>query len=730
MKNGMLFISLLLINTIFSQNYTIKGRVFHDKTPIKDCNIFVSNTLNGTVSDKDGYFTLDFSTEKQTIKIVFSHVEFQEFDIDESPVMLSSKVLNINLVQVNKLDEIVIFSGKRDKAGYISGLSSLDLVTTPTALGDAMTAISTSLPGNQINPNDGRFFVRGGDHYETKVFINDLNVHYPFSANGSNLVNRGRFSPFLFEGIAFSAGGFEAEYGRALSSVLLMNTKSSILNDKAELAIKTTGIDFSIDRRIARKASLSSTISYTNLGPYRTLFPSRYKWNEDYNVLAAEIGTVVYLKKGYFKSYNKLDRTRLDYEHYDISIGQTINTKIIEDNLYSNNSLNLTFNNKFKFYTGVVYSDNHRNIDGVISNESKSLTVDKLLQVKIKGEYNFQELGLKAKFGFEQFWNKFYLDFKSSLDSEKKGGEIDINTSSAFVDLDLKITNKLMFKTGIRSDYTKRLDENVISPRLRLNYEIIPNFTLSPYYGVYYQSPQNSNLILDFEKNLKNEKAVQKGLNAFWSKESRVFFIDVYEKEYKHLVKYDLTSDGLNLYNFNNSGSGYAKGLDVFFWDKKSFRNFEYQLSYTYIDAKRDYKNFPEISFPNYFSKHNASVVTKYWYGKLRSLISLSYIYSSGNPYTNPNIAGFNNSFTKPYNSLNLSSTFLISNKLILHASVSNITDFSNTASYNYSKNPNANGVYPEQKILPSSDQFFFLGIFYKLDGRKNTKDSIDEINE
>ena len=41
----------------------------------------------------------------------------------------------------------------------------------------------------------------------------------------------------------------------------------------------------------------------------------------------------------------------------------------------------------------------------------------------------------------------------------------------------------------------------------------------------------------------------------------------------------------------DNSGSGYAKGFDIFLRDKKSIRNFEYWISYSFIDTKRLYQN-------------------------------------------------------------------------------------------------------------------------------------------
>lgn len=724
------FIFLFIVtNPLFSQNIIIKGNISDGRHPVFDCNIYIKNTLIGTTSDENGDFDLIVKNVNDTLKLVFSYMGYKEHHINGVAKFLAKKKHKIVLKEDNILDDVLIFSEKKVRAGYISGLSAIDIITTPSAMGDAMTGISTSLPGNQIDPNDGRFFVRGGDYYETKVFINDMNVHSPFTSNGPNLPNRGRFSPFLFDGISFSAGGFEAEYGRALSSVLLMNTKSKIIKDETQISIKSVGVDAGITKILSEKLSLTATVDYTHLGPYRSIFPSRYKWNEDYNTLAGEISSVFNLPNGTIKSYNRYDQTRLDYTRFDLGFGTDIDTKIYEKNFYSNNSMNLKLGKKFKFYSGIVYSFNERDVYGVFTPVDYTFVKDNLLHIKTKVENKFFDAKLITKVGVEYFNNKYYSDYKDEYADNFFIGDVNNNIFSSFIDIDYKISSKLLLKTGLRTDYSISIKESIVSPRIRLNYEPFSNFTASPYYGNYNQTPQNGVLIFDLENNLKSERADQYGLNLFWKKDKRIVYIDAYKKEYKDLVKFTFAPSSSRPVNLSNSGKGYANGLDVFFWDKKTFKDIEYRISYTYIDAKRDYQNYPGISFPNFYSRHNASFVTKYWINKIRSLISLNYVYSSGNPYTNPNIEGFNNSFTKSYNSLSLSYSFLFSDNLFIYSSISNILNFKNVASYDYSSTPNDNGVFEEQVILPSSDHFFFIGLFYRFGGVKSNKDKMKQIN-
>jgi hypothetical protein len=58
-------------------------------------------------------------------------------------------------------------------------------------------------------------------------------------------------------------------------------------------------------------------------------------------------------------------------------------------------------------------------------------------------------------------------------------------------------------------------------------------------------------------------------------------------RRFSDLVKFTETP----YLTFNNSGLGYAKGLDLFWRDGKINNNLEYWVSYSYIDTERDYKN-------------------------------------------------------------------------------------------------------------------------------------------
>lgn len=199
---------------------------------------------------------------------------------------------------------------------------------------------------------------------------------------------------------------------------------------------------------------------------------------------------------------------------------------------------------------------------------------------------------------------------------------------------------------------------------------------------------------------------------------SALFRSEIYFKDYNDLVKYD-TQIAQYDSNYNNNGFGFAKGLDVFWRDNKSIKYLEYWVSYSYIDTKRDYKNYEAEVTPSFVAKNNFSIVTKYRINDWKSSVGLSYSFNSGRPYDNPNEMSFMNGKVKSSNNVSMSWAYLLSQQKILFVSISNILGTENVFGYDYANVPNASGVYNRRAITPTADRFFFVGFFWTISDNK-----------
>jgi len=93
----------------FSQNFEhveISGRVVVDRNDLEGITVYNTSSNLGTVTDKEGVFTLKVSLNDL---VQFAALQFQNFEIVITQEILDSKVLTVFLVeQVNKLDEVII----------------------------------------------------------------------------------------------------------------------------------------------------------------------------------------------------------------------------------------------------------------------------------------------------------------------------------------------------------------------------------------------------------------------------------------------------------------------------------------------------------------------------------------------------------------------------------------------------------------------------------------------
>ncbi len=238
------------------------------------------------------------------------------------------------------------------------------------------------------------------------------------------------------------------------------------------------------------------------------------------------------------------------------------------------------------------------------------------------------------------------------------------------------------------------------------------NFSLA--YGKFRQSPVNELLRLD--RSIDQEKADHYIVSYQLVENNRTFRAEVYYKKYNDLVKY-LNPERTSI---NNSGDGYAKGLELFWRDNRSVKNLDYWISYSYLDTERDYLDFPNEAVPGFASAHNFSVVYKYFFTNLKTQFGATYSFTSGRPYNDPNEEIFNGGKTKSYQDLSVNLAYLPRPNLIIYFSATNLIGHNNIFGYEYSTKLNEEGFYNRRAITQPAKHFLFLGVFLTLSKDKS----------
>ena len=710
------FLLLIFPSVLLSQNI-VSGTVLDNKgVPVFGANVYLEGTYDGSTSDESGKFSFETS-ETGTQTLTISYVSFEPTKIIDD--ISKMKDLKITLREdVNSLETVTISAGSFSAGdnSKISVLKPLDIVTTASALGDFVGALQT-LPGTTTVAEDGRLFVRGGDAGETQIFIDGIRVFTPYSPTANNVPTRGRYSPFLFDGITFSTGGYSAEYGQALSSVLLLNTIDEPTQEKTDIALMSVGGGLGHTEKW-EKSSLSVNASYINLAPYIAILPDRNDWQKPFETASGEAVFRQKIGDGLLKVYGAFDTSDFELTQEDINQPEGTRFKLNNQNFYTNASYSEMLNKGWTIFGGGSYTYGKTKV-GIDEANIKDTENSAHLKLKLKKRFSNR---FKLNFGVEQFVTDFNEDYDEPNFAAQLG--YNNNISAAFTEADIIFSRKLALKLGFRGEYSELFKEFTVSPRVSFAYKTGKSSQLSLAYGDFFQQPDSE--VLKFTNNLEAQHTQHYIMNYQYSANNRIFRAEVYRKQYTNLVTYNDEFPDINT-TFKNNGDGFAQGLDLFWRDNETLKNIDYWVSYSYLDTQRKYKNYPFEATPSFANTHNLSVVGKYWINDWKSQIGFSYQYGSGRTYTDLNKAGFLQNKTRGYNSVSLNWAYLLSQQKILYVSVNNVFAFKNVNGYQYANAPDINGNFDRRELLPAADQFFFVGFFWTIsdDGKDNQLDNL-----
>ena len=703
---------LLVFTAIYSLGQVaITGTIKDEKgEPIPGANITIEGTYDGTSSAADG--TFKFQTLETGIKVISaSFVGYksiiQSVDLDNGPIQLAIVLKE----EINQLDAVVISAGSftagEEKRRTI--LKDVDIATTAGATADIAGALNT-LPGTQKVGESGRLFVRGGDGNETRTFIDGMMVLNAYSPSAPNTPSRGRFMPFMFKGTSFSTGGYSAEYGQALSSALVLNSKDKAELNQTDFGIMSVGGDVA-HTQVWDRASVAGKIQYTNIRPYFGLINQEIDWKTP---PASVEGSTAFRQQmgehGIFKFYGNANHSNYSlYQHDIINPSQKTQYELTNDYGYGNATFIQSLNKNWVARGGFSYNANKNEvlIDGNPLEE-----VETGSHSKVVFENSLSDR-VDMKFGIEHT----NISYEASrIDSSGVSQIINFETpiTATFVEAEAYASKYFVSRIGVRTEYNDKIGKANVDPRLSLAYKPFKHGQFSVAYGRFRQSAQNQ--FLRSNQNLLEEVAEHYILNYQVINNQRTFRTELYYKKYNNLVKY-LNGDPTQL---NNDGSGYARGFELFWRDSKSLRNLDYWVSYSYLDTERNYLDFPARAVPQFASAHNFSIVGKQFVSELKSQIGVTYSYSSPRAYHDPNSEVFNGGRTTSYQDLSMNISYLPKPFLIIHASVTNLLGRDNIFGYEYSASPNASGVYEGRAIRQAAKRFLFLGVFITISKNKS----------
>jgi vitamin B12 transporter len=708
MKKHLLFLLFLNLSLLmFAQKTIIRGHVYDkSKQALVGANIFLRDTYDGATADAEGAF--QFETEETGAQVL--QVTYLGYDSVVQKVTINGGVLEFNPVlreSFNELKVVVISAGAFEASDErkVTVLKPLDIVTTASAGGDTYGALKT-LPGAQVSSGDQEgLFVRGGAGSEAQTFIDGMLVRTPFTSSTPDYAARGRFNPFLFKGTVFSTGGYSAQYGQGMSSALVLETQDLPERSAGTLGVSSVGLSFGQQKLWKDKGrAIGGNVNYTNLAPYFLLI----KQTPDFTHKPQFVGFEGFLRQktaynGMLKFYGYYNTGRVGFETKTAS-GGTFGFDVKNHNAYTNLNWKGIIGGQWTLNLGTSFSRDWNNIATSYNvgflNPDTFRVQNSLLQVRAVATRFFGRL-TALRFGAEHQYST------DDFDSGRFGkSDIKDHYTAVFSETDLFITTRLVARVGLRGEYSSLLNKRNLAPRVSLAYKFGVNDQVSFAWGHFYQ--KGDSLLRwrnEFSTDLPGfQRAEHYILNYQFIKSDRTLRVEGFYKKYSALVT--------TLGTLGNDGKGYAKGVELFYRDKKTVPGFDYWVSYSWLDTKRRFQWYPQAVQPTFAANHTATLVAKKYFSKIRTSAGLTYSYATGRPYFNPNRPA--NEFladrTPAYQNLSVNFSYLTTIRKAFTVFVLGVTNVLNQEQvFNYRYSPDG---AMRTAITPAAKQFFFVGAF------------------
>ena len=654
-----LILLILLPFTGLAQNYTISGTLTDATTgeALIGANVFVTSLQKGTTTNTYGFYSLTIP-KMDSLGIAFTYVGYTA-QVKKAYLNQNIK-LDVELMPgVGLLDEVVVSGARNDDNVARPQMGVVDIPTEkikelPAILGEVdVLKVVQLLPGVQSG-NEGTtgFFVRGGNADQNLVQLDEAIVYNP-----NHLF--GLFSTFntrAINNVTLIKGGFPAQYGGRLSSILDISMKEG--NNKRVGVEGGIGL---VTSQLTAEGPLKKEKASFIVSGRRTYFDwmikpflsSRIQTNYSFYDLNAKVNWQLGPRDRVFLSGFKGqdDATYIeDGIEYNVLFGNTTGTL----------RWNHIFGQKLFLNSSFIVNEYDQNISALQDN-SFTQVVSGIKDVNGKMEFQyFPNPDHVILFGAH------YLDhtFRSSGTTEAQSGTdpspgIDegaipvkyFDEFAIYVNDEMRLSERFSASLGIRAPgfFSDEASYYKIEPRasvkmalnstssLKASYtmmnqflHLVPSSTASVPTEVWVPSTERTRPQLSTQYALGYFRNFQEN---GWESSLEVYYKDmknqVLFKEGNQLIE-TLDVDPLLTY-----GKGWSYGAELFL--RKNRGKLTGWLSYTlsWTNQKFDELNFGR-TFPfRYDRRHNLALVGTYQLSKRWSL-SGTFVFSSGNVYTVP----------------------------------------------------------------------------------------------
>ena len=215
---------------LFAQNdNNVKGFVYETATgePMMFCNVYLKGTTIGSSTDINGFFNitkipdgdytivitnLGYDTISENISLHKNEVLNKKYFMQESSVLLQAVNITADKIEA-----------RTETKTSVVNITPKTITKIPSMGGQADLAQYLQVIPGVIFTGDqgGQLYIRGGSPIQNKVLLDGMVVYNPFHSIGLFSV----FDTDIIRNAEIYTGGFGAEYGGRISSVMEITTR-------------------------------------------------------------------------------------------------------------------------------------------------------------------------------------------------------------------------------------------------------------------------------------------------------------------------------------------------------------------------------------------------------------------------------------------------------------------------------------------------------------------------
>lgn len=640
------------------QKYTISGYVKDAKSgeALIGAGVYVAKIKRGISSNAYGFYSLTIPADSYVV--AFTYIGYKP---QFKKILLNTDIkLNLLMTEITtEIGEATVTAHKKDniekpQVGVID-IPIKQVKELPAIFGEKdLMKIIQLLPGVQSGSEaSAGYYVRGGGPDQNLVLLDEAVIYNPFHLAGFFSV----FNGDAIRSVSLIKGGFPAQYGGRLSSILDISMKDG--NDKeyhGEGGLGLISSRLCLEGPIVKEKSsfmISGRRTYVDylIRPFLPIGVTAgyyfYDLNAKVDYKISEKDKVYlssYLGKDVFYYTGKVDSTHFQFDWGNKSVTTRWN-HLFSDKLFSN-------------LTG-IYNDYLSRIQLEAKQQGMLAKIKLVSGIKdIGGKYDFDyfpNIRHKIKFGAQYTFQTFIPStVKFTVDTTdlfKNETIRKVHNGALYFNDEFELTDKVSLSAGVRFPlfFYKTTHYTGIEPRVTVKCGIDDKSSVKLGYtwmNQYMHLVSNSSasipldLWLPSSDFIKPQQAQQGSIGYFrnFLEDAVETSVEVYYKYMNRLIEYKEGADiflKANVDSQTTFGKGWSYGAEFFV--KRNEGRITGWIGYTLSWANR---KFPELNngktFPAKYDRRNdLSVVGMYEFNK-RLSFSAIFVFGAGHSLTLP----------------------------------------------------------------------------------------------